>query len=56
MAGIFQGGGFEAAGLCDMVGEEGLVPAEGNCINISSRIDLTDRGLHPCLVTKCSVI
>ena len=44
MAGILQGIGFEVTSLHEVVGQKGPVPAEGNCINISSRANFYIQG------------
>ena len=45
VAGILLGVGFQATRLCDMVGGKGPVPAEGNHVNISCKVDFLLTGL-----------
>ena len=56
MACMLQDVRLQATGLCEMVGDEGLVPTEGNHVNINSSSMLTDMGLHPCFMTMCRVV
>ena len=44
-----KGTGLGVPGLTDFVGEELLIPAQGYCVHLSTRVDLHHHGPGPIL-------